>query len=86
MLDDKAMESIARQLGNLGINNVSLERDLELLQETLLIKHKRIDELEKALSQMTECRDGLQREVHRLEGLIPVVAAVEEEDHTNGPD
>lgn len=70
MLDNTALERIGSQLGNLGINIVSLERDIELQQETIRSKQEQIENLEKDLALALEQRDGLQREVHRLEGII----------------
>ena len=71
MLDDVAIGRIGQQMGNIAVNFISLEREIEVLNETLSIKQSKIYELEQELAAITEQKDGLQREVHRLEELTP---------------
>lgn len=70
MLDDVAIGRIGQQMGNIAVNFISLEREVEVLQETITIKQTRIEELEKEIATILEQRDGLQREVHKLEDLM----------------
>lgn len=70
MLDEIAIGRIGQQMGNLAVNYISLEREIEVLQETTTSKQHRIETLEQDLKSVSEQRDGLQREVHRLEDLL----------------
>ena len=70
MLDEIAIGRIGQQMGNLAVNYISLEREIEVLQETTTSKQTKIETLEKDLKEVSEQRDGLQREVHRLEDLL----------------
>ncbi len=70
MLDDIAISRIGQQMGNIAVNFISLEREVEVLQETISSKQSRIETLELELKAVSEQRDGLQREVHRLEDLL----------------
>jgi membrane protein involved in colicin uptake len=70
MLDDIAIERIGQQLGNIAVNFISLERDVEILRENTTVKQTRIEELEKEMLTIIEQRDSLQREIYRLETLL----------------
>jgi chromosome segregation ATPase len=70
MLDEIAIGRIGQQMGNLAVNFISLEREIEILQETTTSKQHRIETLEQDLNLVSEQRDSLQREVHRLEDLL----------------
>ena len=67
MMDDIALNEIANQLGALGINLVLVNRDLSITKENLVNKTNECEHLNSALTEMTEHRDALQREVHRYE-------------------
>lgn len=73
MLDNEALARVGQQLGNLAINLVSLERDLELQTETLTSVRAKLTLSEEELHRAIEQRDGLQREVHALNDQLRVL-------------
>jgi len=70
MLDEPAITRIGQQLGNLAINLVASERDVEVQTKRLEHADSEIKRLQEELRVALEQRDGLQREVHRLEEIL----------------
>jgi len=70
MLDTIALERVSTQMGTLAVNYILLERDIEVMQETIDNKQKRIEELEAEFKTISEQRDGALREAARLETLL----------------
>jgi cell division protein FtsB len=70
MLDTIALERVSTQMGTLAVNYILLERDIEVMQETITNKQNRIEELEAEFKTISEQRDQALREAARLETLL----------------